>query len=646
MNSLVKGVIAYKALDHYFTSADARLSSRTSKEHLEYLKARDNQMIDMSSALHEKAMVYQANDDYENRRFQDQLLCEQRALSREMAWEAQQHDLLKQERDHEMREIEIAAQERMVREKLASSEYIAKLQSDTEIYNADKDREARLMMHARELDQNEQLELRRLRVKENIVKQEQELRRYLNERDIHSQQEIERFKILAFRETQILISRENAYNLLQDRMVQEAIRTFPLDISPIVILRSSSRSLTGLLRFSSHLTNESGLPNVGQVYNDVKSYSENPEPLNIFIAPIHIDSKIQNREKLSQQIWDSIYQNIESFFTQNYNRRGNHPVILYPTSWKDKTTVGQHASETLHFFLKDLPSIVIEPRFDGHTFSLMLSMWNIGYSSNAHIRTEMNSGVNLDAMLIKAAYDRSKKSIKLIDELGNKASSLLSEKRRELNQNIEYYECLNLDEKIESAKMEEINAVGVYNLFHIDPVQDMSYVAQMLSEILCVNLAVLADIHHLQSTDIQPTFPSLFKSDFQNLYEDKEFRNMVFQCYKKAYISLRNEDSAAITPQFRKEMEHVREMQIANLEMELELIDEDAMKESFTDKVTKYASTQMGIHEDLGEEFWRLVIANMTVNDVQFFREILPNINDRRLFKQIEKRILDLRKLF
>lgn len=121
---------------------------------------------------------------------------------------------------------------------------------------------------------------------------------------------------------------------------------------------------------------------------------------------------------------------------------------------------------------------------------------------------------------------------------------------------------------------------------------------------------------------------------------------MVFQCYKKAYISLRNEDSAAITPQFRKEMEHVREMQIANLEMELELIDEDAMKDSFTDKVTKYASTQMGIHEDLGEEFWRLVIANMTVNDVQFFREILPNINDRRLFKQIEKRILDLRKLF
>ena len=102
MNSLVKGVIAYKALDHYFTSADARLSSRTSKEHLEYLKARDNQMIDMSSALHEKAMVYQANDDYENRRFHDQLLCEQRALSREMAWEAQQHDLLKQERDHEV----------------------------------------------------------------------------------------------------------------------------------------------------------------------------------------------------------------------------------------------------------------------------------------------------------------------------------------------------------------------------------------------------------------------------------------------------------------------------------------------------------------------------------------------------------------
>lgn len=640
MNDIVKGVIAYKALDHCITSADARLASRTSLEHLDYLKARDARMLESSSAQSERSMAHQARENMADRSFQQNMMYEQK----EMAREAQDHELRMQGRELRLREAEMESRERMVQQQLASSEYIARLQADTEVYNADRDREARLMMHAKELDQTEQLELRKLRVKENIARQSQDLQIYLAERGINSRQEIERFKALAQRETQILMARENANNMLQDSMVQEAIKTFPLDISPIVLLRSRSHSLTGLLRFSTHLTAESGLPSVAQVYNDVSSYSTNPEPLNIFIAPIHIDSKIQNREKLSQQLWDSIYQYIEKFFTENYDRRGNHPVILYPTSWKDKSSGGQHASETLHFFLKDLPSMVIEPRFDGHSFSLMLSMWNVGYTSNDHIRTEMNSGVNLDAMLINAAYIRSKKSLKLIDELGDKASALLEDEKHKLSQNVEYYESLHLEERIATNSMDEISAVGVYKLFNIDPVQDMVEVAKLLSDILCVNLAVISDIHHLQATDAVPVFPNIFKTDFPTLYEDKQFRNTIFMCYKRTLIFLRNGDSGAVDPQFKRDMERVREMQIINLEKQLELLSEEALTNSLEDKLIKYASEMLGITGQSGAELWSAVIDKMAVNDIPFFREILPNIDDRQLYKRIDKKISDLKR--
>ncbi|WP_195334602.1 hypothetical protein [Bacteroides salyersiae] len=57
----------------------------------------------------------------------------------------------------------------------------------------------------------------------------------------------------------------------------------------------------------------------------------------------------------------------------SYNRSSNHPVVFFPTAWSDKSNPGMYASETLHFFLKYIPCVVIEPRFDGTTFRLMFS---------------------------------------------------------------------------------------------------------------------------------------------------------------------------------------------------------------------------------------------------------------------------------
>lgn len=634
MNDLVTAVAAYKAIDHCITSADARLSYRASSEQLEYLRERDRAI----AAVNERDYAARMDAAREDRAYRDKQL----KFAEDQAEEDREHQAEMQKRELRMRARELRGQQEMHHEAVEASKYIAELNSAVVMRNSDLDREAMINMHARQLDQNEQLEMRRLRVQQNLADQNERLQLYLQERGIKSAQEIERFKALAMRETQILLARENAQNTLQDHMVQEALKTFPLNISPIVLLKNRPHSLTGLLRYSSQLTAESGLPSISQVYNDVKAYSENPEALNVFIAPIYIDSKIQNRENLSQQIWDSIYQQVESFFTEHYNRRGSHPVILYPTAWKDKSVAGQHASETLHFFLKDMPCLVLEPRFDGHSFSIMLSTWGLGYTSNDHIRTEINFEVNLDGMLIKSAYERSKKSLALLDQLGDKVSDLLSEKRKKLERNVEYYEMLKIDELISNKEMDEVSAIGVYNLFDIDPVQDMTSATDMMSRLLCINLAILADIHHLQSTDVLPVFPQLFKDKFSSLYENVELRSLVAKCYERIYIFLRNEDTFSVGDLHKREMERVREMQITNLNKQLELIDSTEFNDSMEDKIRKYAAEQLGITGCEGDELWNQVISKMTVNDIPFFKEILPNIDERRRYKQIDKRITEL----
>lgn len=629
MNDLIKAVAAYKAIDHYVTSADARLSYQANSEQLDYLRRRDSELQKQQS----QTFSYQANADM---------------------W-AREHDAEQRDRDRRHEAQEAAAeryhQENMLRMSLRAQEEeretqqrIARMQFESEMRISDLDREAQLTMHAQTLDQNEQLEMRRLRVQTQIANQQAELQRYLAEQGIKSNQEIEKFKALAMRETQILLARENAQNTLQDHMVQEALRTFPLNISPIVLLRNRPHSLKGLLRFSSNLANKSLLPNITQVYNDVKAYSENPEALNIFIAPIHIDSKISNRETLSQQVWDSIYQYVESFFTEYYNRRGQHPVIMYPTAWKDKSMAGQHAGETLHFFLRDMPCIVLEPRFDGHSFSIMMSSWGIGYQTSNHIRTEMNFDLNLDALLIKAAYERSKKSVSLLEKLGDNIASNLIEKKKKLEQNIKYYNLLDFGSRIDAGTLDEIEALGVYSLFDIDPSCDMAETTKMLSSLLCMNLAIMADVHHLQATDAVPVFPKLFAKEFPFLYEEKNLREIVSKCYERVYIFLRNSDASYSDETNRRELERVREMQITNLQKQLELIDQTELVNSIEDKLRKYAEDKHGVTGMSMDELWAYMIDKMEVDDISFFKELLPNIDERRRYKQIDKKIAELQR--
>ena len=275
-------------------------------------------------------------------------------------------------------------------------EFQKRQQKENQMFQAERDAQQQAFQRQRDAEQRhfqmemeanrmafqERIEMRRLQVQKQLEEQRSKLTIALNEMNIKNSREIARFNAMAMRETQILVARENAQNLLQDRMVQDALKNFPLNISPLVLLKNRPHSLASLLRFT---VGENC--NMADVASDVMNYAENPEALNVFVAPVYVDSKIKNREILSRQIWDTTYQRLESFFTTYYNRRSERPVIFYPTAWNDKYSPGMHASETLHFFLRDMPCVVLEPRFDGNNFSIMVSSWGLGYNSTEHVRT-------------------------------------------------------------------------------------------------------------------------------------------------------------------------------------------------------------------------------------------------------------------
>ena len=492
---------------------------------------------------------------------------------------------------------------------------------------SNENRRFQLEVEAKRLAFQERTEMRRLQLQEQMEKKRMALQESLSRMNIKNAKEIAKFQAVAMRETQILVARENAQNMLQDHLVQNALKDFPLNISPLVLLKNRPHSLSSLLRFT---VGENSSMN--DVVHDVLNYIDNPEALNVFVAPVYVDSKIRNRKVLSDQIWDTTYQKLESFFTKHYNRRSKRPVIFYPTAWNDRFYPGMHASETLHFFLRDMPCLVLEPRFDGQNFRLMISAWGLGYASTDHIRTELKFDLNIDAVLAQSAYQRSKKALSVIESIVRadvppslKAS--FSAMESSLERNVLLYESLNLDEKIQNNQLDEINSFGIYNIFKIEPVQDLATLAYMLSAQIGMTLATLTDIHHLRSTDIDPILPSLLKEYFPELYANEELRKLLCNSYEKTFIDLRNEDNhLLISEEDNFRLKKVREQQIKSVKIQLSLISPDEVKREVEKEIRIYAEQEYKItHEDF-DVLWDLCLDKIKMKDYN-----TPAFSDRCL---------------
>lgn len=536
-------------------------------------------------------------------------------------------------------------------------EFQKRQQKENQMFQAERDAQQQAFQRQRDAEQRhfqmemeanrmafqERIEMRRLQVQKQLEEQRAKLTIALNEMNIKNSREIARFNAMAMRETQILVARENAQNLLQDRMVQDALKNFPLNISPLVLLKNRPHSLASLLRFT---VGENC--NMADVASDVMNYAENPEALNVFVAPVYVDSKIRNREILSRQIWDTTYQRLESFFTTYYNRRSERPVIFYPTAWNDKYSPGMHASETLHFFLRDMPCVVLEPRFDGNNFRIMVSSWGLGYTSTEHVRTELNFNINIDAILAYSVYERSKTALGVVNDLA-KADIAETEKtpffmqQRILERNIKLYESLRIDERIgNKEKMNEIDSFGIYNIFKIEPVQDLALLSDALSAQIGMTLASLTDIHHLRSTDTDPIFPKLMKEHFPQLYSNEELRKLLYKSYERIFIHLRNEENYLLSSDERKLLVNIREQQISKVRFDLELQSGENSKEEIEQQIRKYSKETFDFEDSDFRYVWETCLDEMSAKDKPFFELLLPQIEDEVMQRQLKKKLLRL----
>lgn len=539
-------------------------------------------------------------------------------------------------------------------------EFQKRQQKENQMFQAERDAQQQAFQRQRDAEQHhfqmemeanrmafqERIEMRRLQVQKQLEEQRAKLTIALNEMNIKNSREIARFNAMAMRETQILVARENAQNLLQDRMVQDALKNFPLNISPLVLLKNRPHSLSSLLRFTVASNNkEVEECNMADVASDVMNYAENPEALNVFVAPVYVDSMIKNREILSKQIWDTTYQRLESFFTAHYNRRSKRPVIFYPTAWNDKYSPGMHASETLHFFLRDMPCVVLEPRFDGNNFRIMVSSWGLGYTSTEHVRTELNFNINIDAILAYSVYERSKTALGVLNDLA-KADIAETEKtpffmqQRILERNIKLYESLRIDERIgNKEKMNEIDAFGIYNIFKIEPVQDLALLSDALSAQIGMTLASLTDIHHLRSTDTDPIFPELMKEHFPQLYSNEELRKLLYKSYERIFIHLRNEENYLLSPDERKLLVNIREQQISKVRFDLELQSGENSKEEIEQQIRKYSKETFDFEDSDFRYVWETCLDEMSAKDKPFFELLLPQIEDEVMQRQLKKKL-------
>lgn len=484
-----------------------------------------------------------------------------------------------------------------------------------------------------------QLETKRQQLQENLEKRKEELQKYLADLNINNSREIALFQARAMRQTQMLVSQQNARNALKSAFMQDALKTFPLNVSPLVLLSNQSHSMGFLLSLSE--SGDGRQATIPQVYNEVQEASKHPEALNIFIAPVHIDSKIKNRRVLSEQIWDTVYMRMESFFIEHYNRSSDHPVIFYPTAWNDKYNPGMHASETLHFFLKDLPCIVIEPRFDGNKFRIMFSSWGLGYNSSTHHRTELAFDVNIDAVLAKSVYERSQKALRLIDAI--KDTKILNRDKQQFYdmgyaymKNIRLYESLDLERRMQCGQMDEVDALGIYNIFKIEPTQDLAPLAEYLSTYIGLNLALLADIHHLRSSDVSPKLTSLLKEHFPQIYADRDMRNYLFTEYKNNYDWLSREETLLGISY----SEDVRGGQAIKVKKELELIDAQEMQDEVFERVREYVAKHLGFTDSDFENVWKKLLDDENSENLPFFKEIMPHLpveKKRELKRRIDR---------
>lgn len=410
-------------------------------------------------------------------------------------------------------------------------------------------------------------EAKKMAYQASINRQQQELSQQfqmqMKERGFKDQKELAYMQAMLTRQTTFLANIQNSQNAIRTKMFDDALRHFPLNIPPLVMLQNAGipiNNLTDELYKDDPLL--MGVMNELQdktlseeaFYTRFKSNMQsNPVGLSVFVTPLQIDARVAAKEKIAAMVWDDVYQAVESMFIKEYNRSGERPVIFYPGAWNVSAKPGLHASEILYFFTKGMPVIVLEPRFDGKKLRLMFSCWGIGMMADNHVRQEIDIDADWNQFILQSVYERSKHGLEKLNKLSEMPLPLAEIKKR-LEHNLSMCKALRLADNVRVDDLyDDIN-----KLFYLTN-SDFTPLSNVISNSLGMVLSIVSDVHHLMSRGIEPRFPYIKDQYFGDILKliDSNSAKMLNASFKEVFDSsykMLNETSFVKVTQQSKEV--------------------------------------------------------------------------------------------
>lgn len=392
----------------------------------------------------------------------------------------------------------------------------------------------------------------RMMYQHHLSEQQSEVRRQfeaqLHAAGLANQREINLLTAFFNRQTTLQNSILSFSNTLKSKMFDEALKNYPLNIPPLVMLQNagvSTNSVTGELVIDDPITKEilsitdNGANQKESLLTRYKSvFRSYPIALNVFVTPLMLDSRVSSKEKTSTLVWDNIYQSLESLFVNEYNRCGERPVNFYPAAWNQNAKPGLHAAEILYFFTKGMPVVVLEPRYDGKQIRFIFSCWGIGSDPERQIRQEITFDLNWNSFVLPAMYKRSVDALKKINLL-KEIPTMVADAKKKLEHNIFMYEKLRDIDGLENNPITE----DINKLFFLTS-EDYAPVSKLMADALGISISLIADVHHLTSRGINPHFPDLLESNFNEAFQSltkparHELMEAINGLMKSAYMEL------------------------------------------------------------------------------------------------------------
>ena len=392
----------------------------------------------------------------------------------------------------------------------------------------------------------------RIKYQNQFSEEQSEIRRDFEEK-LHSlglanQKDISVMTAFFNRQSSLQNSILSFSNTLKSKMFDEALRNYPLNIPPLVMLQNagvSTNSVTGDLVVDDPIAKEilsvidNGTNQTESLLSKYKNVLRHyPIALNIFVTPLLIDSRVTSKDKVSSLVWDNIFQNLESLLINEYNRCGERPVNFYPAAWNQNAKPGLHAAEILYFFTKGMPVVVLEPRYDGKQIRFIFSCWGIGSDPQKQIRQEITFDLNWNQVVLASMYERSVESLKKINQL-KEVPNLVLDTKKKLEHNIRMYENLQEIDGIENNPITE----DISKLFFLTS-EDYSPLSKIMADALGISISLIADVHHLSTRGINPHFPELIESNFKDAFQSltkparRELMEAINGMVKSAYMEL------------------------------------------------------------------------------------------------------------